>query len=62
MEIITVTDGNVEMEDIERAFKDHATRAKEHSRKYYLTIHTLPASECKCNDKYVIFIKKEELQ
>ena len=62
MEIMIIAQDDVDIDDIEQAFKDHAGRAQEHHRKFYLTARTFPASKCRNNDKHILFIKKEELK
>ena len=62
MEIIIITEDDVEIADIETAFKDHASRAKEYKHKSYLTARSFPVSNCRTNDKHIILIKKEEIK
>ena len=62
MEIIIITEDDVSIEDIEQAFKDHASRAKEYNHKSCLTARSFPVSNCRTNDKHIILIKKEEIK
>ena len=61
MEIIMIIKDDVEIADIEQAFKDHRARAKEYNHKFYLTAESFPVSNCRTNDKHIILIQKEKL-
>jgi len=61
MEIIIIASENVHLEDIEKAFQDNRTKAIEQKRTSYLSTKILPASNCRINDKHIMFIRKEEI-
>ena len=60
MQIILITAEDVYLEDIERAFQDHRSRAIEQKKSNYLEATIYQASNCIIDDKHIISIKKIE--
>ena len=60
MQIILITAEDVYLEDIERAFQDHRSKAIEHKRKSFIEATIRQASNCIIDDKHIISIKKIE--